>query len=215
MPSLGKVEIRPLKYVDLFLTRCGWSNLYISEKEIMALKTLRIVTKRRAWLELWKNWTLLVVKLNIRRKSSSRQSAPLWMQLLIKLSFSLFYFQTDREEVQALPRCLSIIHLHFASTLRQWWWLQWGCCFWSSDQYLKMSCLLLGPEGGWPLNSKIFLLLLYLCSCANLIFFLEDLVKFECQRLSLTAWIWLRRFCHTTSGNATSLTNCGGFQRVG
>ena len=55
MPSLGKVEIRPLKYVDLFLTRCGWSNLYISEKEIMALKTLRIVTKRRAWLELWKN----------------------------------------------------------------------------------------------------------------------------------------------------------------
>ena len=160
MPSLGKVEIRPLKYVDLFLTRCGWSNLYISEKEIMALKTLRIVTKRRAWLELWKNWTLLVVKLNIRRKSSSRQSAPLWMQLLIKLSFSLFYFQTDREEVQALPRCLSIIHLHFASTLRQWWWLRWGCCCWSSDQYLKMSCLLLGPEGGWPLNSKTFILLL-------------------------------------------------------
>ena len=92
MPSLGKVENRPLKYVDLFLTRCGWSNLYIPEKEIMALKTLRIMTKRRAaWLELWKNmkelkpaaWWWNWISGENQAPDSRR---PFWMQLLIKLS---------------------------------------------------------------------------------------------------------------------------------
>ena len=48
----------------------------------MALKTLRIVTKKESMVRIVKEYErieacCLVVKLNIRRKSSSRQSAPL------------------------------------------------------------------------------------------------------------------------------------------